>query len=113
MPRAPKPEPLPEPLGSLEASVRKSVEGMPWLTPSDNAAIELAATYAARIDRAVDGGDEQAATKALYLGPHLLNTLRALGGAPIERKALTSGEAQEVDPIDELKRKRAGRAQAG
>ena len=31
-------------------------------------------------------------TKALYLGPHLLNTLRALGGAPAERKALGEQE---------------------
>lgn len=99
--------------GSLEASVRKSVESMPWLEPSDNAAIELAAIYAARIDEAVDTGDNALATKALYLGPHLLNTLRALGGTPEERKALTSGTTQEVDPIDELKRKRAGRSQAG
>lgn len=98
--------------GSLETSVRKSVEGMPWLAPSDHAAIELAATYAARIDEAVDTGDNALATKALYLGPHLLNTLRALGGTPEERKALTAGESQEVDPIDELKKKRAVRAQA-
>lgn len=102
-----------KPLGSLEASVRKSVERMPWLAPSDDAAIELAAIYAARIDEAVDTGDNALATKALYLGPHLLNTLRALGGTPEERKALTSGEGKEVDPIDELKKKRATRAQAG
>lgn len=106
--------PAPEPqCGSLESSVRKSIEGMPWLGPSDNAAIELAAIYAARIDEAVDTGDNALATKALYLGPHLLNTLRELGGTPKERAALTAGTSQEVDPIDELKRKRAGRAQAG
>lgn len=99
--------------GSLETSVRKSVEGMPWLSPSDNAAIELAATYAARIDLAVDSGDNVAATKALHLGPHLLNTLRELGGTPKERKALTAGESQEADPIDELKKKRAARVKAG
>lgn len=105
-----KPEPE---RGSLETSVRKSVEGMPWLGPSDTAAIDLAAAYAAQIDSAVATGEGQDVTKALYLGPHLLNTLRALGGTPAERKALTSGETQEADPVDELKKKRARRSQAG
>ena len=99
--------------GSLETSVRKSVEGMPWLGPSDAAAIDLAAAYAAQIDAAVETGEGQDVTKALYLGPHLLNALRELGGTPKERKALTAGETQEADPIDELKKKRATRAQAG
>lgn len=108
MAREPKRQP-----GSLEASVRKSVEAMLWLEPSDEAAVDLAVTYAARIDDAVANGEGQDVTKALYLGPHLLNTLRALGGAPAERKALTGGAAPEVDPVDELKRKRRERAQAG
>jgi hypothetical protein len=73
---------------SLAASVRASVKGMHWLAPTDQAAVDLALAYAARIDEALVDGEGQEVTKALYLGPHLLNTLRALGGAPAERKAL-------------------------
>lgn len=73
---------------SLSDSVTDSVGKMTWLTDTDRAAVDLALTYAARIDEALDTGEGQEVTKALYLGPHLLNTLRALGGTPAERKAL-------------------------
>jgi hypothetical protein len=73
---------------SLAASVLASVKGMHWLAATDQAAVDLALAYAARIDEALADGEGQEVTKALYLGPHLLNTLRALGGAPAERKAL-------------------------
>lgn len=54
---------------------------MPWLTPSDEALVEVARKYARAIDEDEDG-------KALFLGPHLTNTLKALGGSPADRKAL-------------------------
>lgn len=73
---------------SLRESVEASVGAMGWLKPTDQAAVDLALTYATRIDEALQYADGQEVTKALYLGPHLLNTLRALGGAPAERKAL-------------------------
>ncbi len=73
---------------ALSDAVRDAVAAMPWLKPSDGAAVDLALLYAARIDEAVESADGQELTKALYLGPHLLATLRALGGAPAERKAL-------------------------
>lgn len=66
---------------------------MPWIKPTDLAAVEIALTYARRIDEAVAYADGIEVTKALYLGPHLLNTLRALGGTPLERKQLESGES--------------------
>lgn len=78
---------------SLSDSVSTSVEAMTWLKPSDQAAVDLALAYAARIDEALAEGEGQEVTKALYLGPHLLNTLRALGGAPAERKALGAEES--------------------
>lgn len=73
---------------TLRAEVDAAIEAMPWLKGSDAGAIELARTYADRIDEALQFAEGQEVTKALYLGPHLLNTLRALGGAPAERKAL-------------------------
>jgi hypothetical protein len=75
-------------MGDLVDSVQAAVKAMPWLEPSDKAAVDLALVYAARIDDALENAEGQEVTKALYLGPHLLNTLRALGGAPAERKEL-------------------------
>ncbi len=64
------------------AAVEAAVRSMTWLTPSDAAMVELAKSYAAKIDAADDG-------KVVgWLGPQLSNCLRALGGAPAERKAL-------------------------
>lgn len=78
---------------SLAESVESATGQMRWLQPTDQATVELAMTYARRIDEALETGEGQEVTKALYLGPHLLNTLRALGGAPAERKELGVEEA--------------------
>ncbi len=80
-------------MDSLRDSVSGAVAAMSWLKPTDQAAVDLALAYADRIDVALSEGEGQEVTKALYLGPHLLNTLRALGGAPAERKALGVEEA--------------------
>lgn len=72
----------------LKATIASVTKSMPWLTPADQAAVDLAYAYAATIDVAIESGDPQTVTKALYLGPHLLNTLAALGGTPAGRKAL-------------------------
>lgn len=77
---------------SLVESVTDAVSGMKWLKPTDQAAVDLALTYAARIDESLATETGVEVTKALYLGPHLLNTLRALGGTPAERKALMTEE---------------------
>ena len=49
--------------------------------PEHEAACELAMTYARQIDKGVKAGGQDA-TKALYLGPHLLKTLSELGLTP-------------------------------
>ncbi len=71
-----------EPPTGVLVAVTAAVEAMTWLTPSDEALVELAKSYAAKIDSADD------AKTVGWLGPHLANVLRALGGAPAERKAL-------------------------
>jgi hypothetical protein len=76
------------PVSDLKTSIRATTDAMSWLTPADQAAVDLAYSYAATIDQALESGDAVAVTKALYLGPHLLNTLAALGGTPAGRKAL-------------------------
>ncbi len=69
------------PTGVLGA-VTAAVEAMPWLGPADQGMVALALEYARRIDAAED--DKAAG----YLGQNLSGVLRALGGAPAERKAL-------------------------
>ena len=71
-------------MAELIVAVRAALEALP-LTPADTAAAELALTYAEQIEAGIGhgGGD---ATKALYLGPHLLATLTALGATPAGRK---------------------------
>ncbi len=69
------------PTGVLGAAT-SAVAAMPWLGPADQGMVALALEYARRIDAAED--DKAAG----YLGQNLSGVLRALGGAPAERKAL-------------------------
>lgn len=94
---------------TLVESVNGATTAMSWLKESDQAAVSLAKEYAARIDAAIASGDEEMATKAMYLGPHLLNTLRALGGAPAERKAL-GVEEEAHGKLAQLRALRGGAA---
>lgn len=90
MPRSRAPQPM---RPRMMQSVRDAVARMGWLEATDQAAVDLALTYAERIDAALELESGPDVTKALYLGPHLLNTLRALGGTPADRKALGAEEA--------------------
>ena len=102
-------------LGRLATAVEKSLEAATWLSEADEATKELARGYASYVDNAHALADPELIHKAYSVaGPNLQKTLTSLGLNPEARKELgVKGEAQEVDPIDELKRKRAGRAQAG
>lgn len=102
-------------MGELLDSVTASTGAMTWLTPTDSAAITLACAYAKRIDAAISSDFGEEITKALYLGPHLLNTLRALGGTPAERKSLgiegkVSGKLAELRAVSSGKPAAARRA---
>jgi hypothetical protein len=81
------------------AAVTAAVEAMPWLGPADQGMVALAKEYAERIDATED--DKAAG----YLGQNLSGVLRALGGAPGERKAL--GVEEQV--AGKLAALRAGR----
>ncbi len=77
-----------------------SLAAMDWIKPADAAAVALARGYAVQIDAvlaAADLGDVSGTdvTKALYLGPHLLNALRALGATPDGRASLDLTEKVE------------------
>lgn len=92
-----------KPLGTLEAAVVAAVEQAAWITATDGPAVTLARHYAAVIDSA----DEP--QKAAYLGPHLLNALKALGLSPEARKALEIETKKAGSPVDELKQRRQRR----
>lgn len=105
-------------LGPLEKALRESVAAATWLEATDSGAVELAAAYARRMDHGnaeflAGEIDSSSFNKVLYLGPHLLNTLKAIGLAPEERMKILSAKpvAGEGDAVDELK-KRRGRKQA-
>lgn len=88
---------------SLSTAVIGSLEGL-TLRQCDNAAAELALTYADQID---EGGDIG------RLGPPLLAALEALGMTPRARAALIKkGEAdgpRQRSPLDELRERRERR----
>lgn len=82
MPKRPGPTP------SLVDSVTAATRAMHWLDDSDQAMVDLAIRYAQRIEEAAAEGGDQSFKMVGWLGPHLANTLKSLGGAPAERKAL-------------------------
>jgi len=87
--------------GALEQAVRKALAEVK--DPRDGAAVELAATLAARIDLL---------EPAEKLGPALLQCLESLLMTPRARaaisKAVTSDEPK-ANPLDELRRRREQR----
>ncbi len=88
-----------QPSTGVLGAVTAAVAAMRWLGPADQGMVALAVEYARRIDAAED--DKAAG----YLGQNLSGVLRALGGAPAERKAL-GGEEQIAGKLAAL---RAGR----
>lgn len=94
---------------SLVASVARAVaERGDELRPEDQATVDLALRYAAQIDAAIGRGGQDA-TKGLYLGPHLLATLRELGCSPAGRVALAGGKKDEGGGNSKLAKIRASR----
>jgi len=108
-----------DPPGSLDlvSAVQAAADSMGWLDPADRAMLALALRYAQTIEDAhllaerladLDVSDRSQsifkrvealeamadAQKAIgWIGPHLANALKSLGGAPAERKALGVEEA--------------------
>ncbi|AXQ65126.1 terminase small subunit [Gordonia phage Schmidt] len=107
-------------MGKLLDSVDASLERMDWLKDADDAARALARAYAEQIDAVLDGEFQQKCpdcgtevgpdasqiTKALYLGPHMLNALRALGGTPEGRAGIDVTE-QVKGALSGIRQRRA------
>lgn len=95
---------------TLAASVMNAVYARGGdITDADQALVDLALRYADQIDAGIEAGGQDA-TKALYLGPHLLNALRSLGCAPDARASGGGGGEVAEAPKSRLAEMRAARA---
>lgn len=108
--KAPVEEPA-EPV-TLEQTFDTAVGAMDWLEKSDLALVALGRVYAKQIDDILADPyvDAQTKTKTLYLGPHLINALRELGGSPGARKELTRGGESVGGKLKALRGIEGGRA---
>lgn len=83
------------------------------LADEDKAVVQTGRMVAGQIDYAVTHGAGIEVTKALYLVPHLMNVLQALGATPEARRQMQeyAGEAtaRRDDHVDELAAFRAKR----
>jgi hypothetical protein len=72
------------------------------LTPADEAAAELAVTYAEMVDSGIE--------PLTKVGPALLSCLESLGMTPKSRKAVVEAVKDAgISPLDEIRAKRAAR----
>lgn len=84
---APKRRPRKAPAVDLVSAVDRAVAGMHWLNDSDAALVAVTRAYASQIEAAADDPDE-VAKRVGWMGPHLVNAIKALGGTPADRRAL-------------------------
>lgn len=86
---------------SLEDAFEVTIRALGFEEPDRFASLtEVGRTLSKRIDVAVETGEGQEVTKALYLAPHLLNVLRELQATPTtaweakrrESEALSDGK---------------------
>lgn len=85
--------------GELERAVVDAVAAHGNIPPKYGAVTALARAYARNIDEA-GKVDVEFEMKALYLGPHLLNTLKLLDLAPSGATATTSDAPGRGTPTD-------------
>lgn len=77
----------------LRDEIKKALDAMTDVQDSDGGLQALALRYADRIDAGLAAGGKDS-IKVMYLGPHLFNVLRELGGSPtVRRTAATAGPA--------------------
>lgn len=72
---------------SLLAEIREAISKMDTLD-QDKGLIALAERYAHMIEEVAKTGGKEAVS-VMYLGPHLFNMLKELGGTPMQRSGLT------------------------
>ena len=81
------------------------------LQPEDAAAVASGRRVAERIDASAAAGDAAVETKALYLLPHLMNILDALGATPAARAELKAkAKSGDTDKRAKLRALRGGQS---
>ena len=84
--------------GKVELATSRAIRATP-LTPSDEAAMELARLYARQLDRDAEKWLPQ-------VGRQFVETLAQLGMTPKARTGIVQVAKQEADPLDELRKRR-------
>lgn len=80
--------------GRLLAAYEETIEASTKITSVDAALVEAGRTIARRVDSAIDRGEGQEVTKALYLLPHLMNVLREAQATPTARLTAAAGKGE-------------------
>ena len=95
------------PVGELEQAFLASLKKLDEPVPEEyGGVVALGRAYAENIDES-RSTDTETATKALYLGPHLLGVMKLLGMAPVEAAGTSNakkGGTTNPDVIDIMRR---------
>jgi len=75
----------------------QTVDASDLVEDVDSALVASGRTMAKRIQDAVDEGEGQEVTKALYLTPHLMNILREMGATPKSRADMKGDDKKAGD----------------
>lgn len=76
----------------------------------DDALVEAGRTIADRVDAAIDEGEGQEVTKALYLIPHMMNVLREMYATPKSRREADLGKEGAGGKLAEVRQLRKRQA---
>ena len=82
-------------MGDLRDAFDSSVEANGLVQPVDQALVQAGRVIAGQIDSAVEFGEGQEVTKALYLTPHLVNILKEMLATPAARKVANIGGKED------------------
>lgn len=97
---------------TLRSEIEAAIEAMADLEDSDQGLKALAVRYADRIDAGLAAGGKDG-IKVMYLGPHLFNVLRELGGSPAQRKSGSATPTKEKPKKSRLHMLREERSDTG
>ncbi|MGL3804710.1 transposase [Paeniglutamicibacter sp. R2-26] len=96
---------------TLRSEIEAALDKMTDLEDSDQGLKALAVRYADRIDAGLAAGGKDG-IKVMYLGPHLFNVLRELGGSPAQRKTGTATPGKEKPKKSKLQLLREERGES-
>lgn len=94
-------------MGPITEAVEAAIKEASWIEATDEAACELALSYARYLDDANDSMDPEKVHKAHSVGgPNLQKTLESLGLTAVHREKVPERAPAKMTKRDELKAKR-------